>query len=66
MGRDYRHEVTTPYRAAEPGDILRFNAQYVLLEQAQVDAFSTGAKLSYVATGQTRSGEITTLWKVQP
>jgi len=66
MGRDYRHEVITPYRAAEPGDILRFDAQYVLLEKSQVDAFSTRAKLSYVATGQTRSGEMTTLWKVEP
>ncbi|HXG72497.1 MAG TPA: hypothetical protein VNJ04_17985 [Gemmatimonadaceae bacterium] len=64
MGRDHRHQVITPYRAAVPADLQRFRVDYVLLQSGQVDEFTSSARLSLVARSQDRGGLATSLWKV--
>jgi hypothetical protein len=64
LGADYRHEVITMFRGAEPHDVRDTRAQYVLLSQTQVPAFTATEPLQLVESGPAMYGDTLSLWRV--
>jgi hypothetical protein len=63
MGRDYRHEVVTLFNETKPGDVLTFDAKYVLITKAQEETFRAKLPLEYIGT-ETKGADPVSLWKI--
>ena len=64
LGKDYRHEVITMFRDPVPSDLTNSRAQYVLLGQKQIAAFSAAEPLQLVESGRGLYGDTLSLWRV--
>ena len=67
LGADYRHEVITMFRPAEPGDVAASRPAYVLLNNKQVASFTAATPMTLVERGAAvPGGDTLSLWRVAP
>ena len=67
LGADYRHEVVTLFRSAEPKDVAPANPAYVLLDAKQVPSFTAMTPMTLVGRGPALpGGDTLSLWRVTP
>jgi hypothetical protein len=65
LGGDYRHEVITLFARARPEDVAATRPAYVLLNAAQLPAFTARTPMTLVARGPALpSGDTLSLWRV--
>jgi hypothetical protein len=67
LGADYRHEVITMFRPAEPADVAATHPAYVLLTSTQVPSFTAAVPMVLVERGPALpDGDTLSLWRVSP
>ncbi len=65
LGADYRHEVVTMFRPAVPADVAATRPAFVLLDNAQVPAFTAATPMTLVDRGAALpGGDTLSLWRV--
>jgi hypothetical protein len=67
LGADYRHEVITMFRPAEPADVAPRHPAFVLLDNKQVASFTATTPMTLVERGPALpGGDTLSLWRVTP
>jgi hypothetical protein len=67
LGADYRHEVITMFRPAEPADVAATHPAFVLLNSKQVPSFTAAVPMTLVERGPALpDGDTLSLWRVSP
>jgi len=64
LGSRAQHDVVTPYRAAEPGDAVRYGAAYLLVPDSAVARFAAVLDLVPLGRVRDRTGAPLSLWRV--